>query len=107
MSQSSTKLYEFGAFRLDAIERVLWRGGEMIVLPPKVFDTPIISSKGGASPPTVAEGSREPSARVEMPSAKGLTDHIMKFFCSQRLPGAVSAVMTGPSAQMYFGVSLA
>jgi Tol biopolymer transport system component/DNA-binding winged helix-turn-helix (wHTH) protein len=39
MSQSSTKLYEFGAFRLDAAERVLWRGEEMIVLPPKVFDT--------------------------------------------------------------------
>ena len=39
MSQSSTRLYEFGAFRLDAIERVLWRGGEMILLPPKVFDT--------------------------------------------------------------------
>src|SRR5499427_5724079 len=39
MSQSSTRLYEFGAFRLDAVERVLWRGEEMIVLPPKVFDT--------------------------------------------------------------------
>src|SRR3989442_14740747 len=39
MSQSSTKLYEFGAFRLDASARVLWRGEEMIVLPPKVFDT--------------------------------------------------------------------
>jgi Tol biopolymer transport system component/DNA-binding winged helix-turn-helix (wHTH) protein len=39
MSQSSTKLYEFGAFRLDAVERVLWRGEEMIALPPKVFDT--------------------------------------------------------------------
>src|SRR5512145_96426 len=39
MSQSATRLYEFGAFRLDAIERVLWRGGEMILLPPKVFDT--------------------------------------------------------------------
>jgi Tol biopolymer transport system component/DNA-binding winged helix-turn-helix (wHTH) protein len=39
MSQYSTKLYEFGAFRLDAVERVLWRGEEMIVLPPKVFDT--------------------------------------------------------------------
>jgi len=39
MSQSSTKLYEFGAFRMDAVERVLWRGEEMIVLPPKVFDT--------------------------------------------------------------------
>ncbi len=39
MSQSSSKLYEFGAFRLDASERVLWRDEEMIVLPPKVFDT--------------------------------------------------------------------
>jgi Tol biopolymer transport system component/DNA-binding winged helix-turn-helix (wHTH) protein len=39
MYQSSTKLYEFGVFRLDAVERVLWRGEEMIVLPPKVFDT--------------------------------------------------------------------
>jgi len=39
MSQVSTKLYEFGAFRLDASERVLWRGEEMIVLPSKVFDT--------------------------------------------------------------------
>src|SRR5262245_43543200 len=39
MSQSSTKLYEFGAFRLDVVERVLWRGEELIVLPPKVFDT--------------------------------------------------------------------
>ena len=39
MSQLSTRLYEFGAFRLDAVERVLWRGEELIVLPPKVFDT--------------------------------------------------------------------
>jgi Tol biopolymer transport system component/DNA-binding winged helix-turn-helix (wHTH) protein len=39
MSHSSTRLYEFGAFRLDAVERVLWRGEEMIVLPPKVFET--------------------------------------------------------------------
>jgi Tol biopolymer transport system component/DNA-binding winged helix-turn-helix (wHTH) protein len=39
MSQSSTRLYEFGAYRLDAVDRVLWRGEEMIVLPPKVFDT--------------------------------------------------------------------
>src|SRR5262245_63887384 len=39
MSQSATKLYEFGEFRLDATDRVLWRGEEMIALPPKVFDT--------------------------------------------------------------------
>src|SRR5215471_14328599 len=46
MSQSSTRLYEFGAFRLDAVERVLWRGEEMIVLPPKVFDTLWMLVKG-------------------------------------------------------------
>ncbi len=39
MSQVTTKLYEFGEYRLDAAERVLWRGEEMIVLPPKVLDT--------------------------------------------------------------------
>src|SRR6185503_21259210 len=39
MSRFSNELYEFGAFRLDAAERVLWRGQELIVLPPKVFDT--------------------------------------------------------------------
>ena len=46
MSQSSTKLYEFGAFRLDADERVLRRGDEVIVLPPKVFDTLWMLVKG-------------------------------------------------------------
>ena len=39
MSQSFNRLYEFGEFRLDVAERVLWRGEEMIVLPSKVFDT--------------------------------------------------------------------
>jgi len=33
------RFYEFGEFRLDVAERVLWRDGEMIVLPPKVFET--------------------------------------------------------------------
>src|SRR5262245_59826340 len=46
MSQSSTKLYEFGAFRLDTAERVLLRGDEVIVLPPKVFDTLWMLVKG-------------------------------------------------------------
>src|SRR5262249_9055933 len=35
-------LYEFGAFRLDAAERVLARNGERILLPPKAFDTLLI-----------------------------------------------------------------
>ncbi|HEU4390722.1 MAG TPA: winged helix-turn-helix domain-containing protein [Blastocatellia bacterium] len=39
MSQPLNQLYEFGTYRLDGAERVLWRGDELIVLPPKVFDT--------------------------------------------------------------------
>src|SRR5215813_8158354 len=39
MSQFPNKLYEFGEYRLDAAERVLWHGEEVIVLPSKVFDT--------------------------------------------------------------------
>jgi len=39
MSRPSDKLYEFGSFRLDPDERVLLRGEELFVLPPKVFDT--------------------------------------------------------------------
>lgn len=35
-------LYEFGAFRLDADERVLTRQGERVSLPPKAFDTLLI-----------------------------------------------------------------
>ena len=35
-------LYEFGAFRLDPVERVLARNGERIPLPPKAFDTLLI-----------------------------------------------------------------
>lgn len=31
--------YEFGDFRLDCASRTLWRGSELISLPPKVFDT--------------------------------------------------------------------
>lgn len=42
MSKSVNKLYEFGVFRLDVTERVLRRGEEVLVLPPKVFDTLLI-----------------------------------------------------------------
>jgi Predicted hydrolases or acyltransferases (alpha/beta hydrolase superfamily) len=31
--------YEFGDFRLDAAERILWNGYRTISLPPKIFDT--------------------------------------------------------------------
>ena len=33
------RFYEFDQFRLDAKQRILWRDGQMLVLPPKVFDT--------------------------------------------------------------------
>lgn len=35
-------LYEFGEFRLDATERTLMRGSEIVPLPPKVFDTLLV-----------------------------------------------------------------
>jgi Tol biopolymer transport system component/DNA-binding winged helix-turn-helix (wHTH) protein len=38
MSHESNHLYEFGPFRLDAIERLLSRDGESVPLTPKAFD---------------------------------------------------------------------
>src|SRR5215467_11099158 len=42
MSQLPDKLYEFGSFRLDPTERLLLRDSEILVLPPKVFDTLLV-----------------------------------------------------------------
>ncbi|MEZ5428140.1 MAG: winged helix-turn-helix domain-containing protein [Pyrinomonadaceae bacterium] len=39
MSKLIEDLYEFGEFRLDAREKTLWRGRELVSLAPKVFDT--------------------------------------------------------------------
>ena len=39
MSRTVSQLYEFGPFRLDATERVLFRDGKAVALKPKVFDT--------------------------------------------------------------------
>jgi DNA-binding winged helix-turn-helix (wHTH) protein/Tfp pilus assembly protein PilF len=38
MGSAPTQVYEFGDFRLDAVKRLLWRKGEPVSLPPKVFD---------------------------------------------------------------------
>ena len=38
MSSNSGHYYKFGPFRLDATERLLWRGEELVSLPPKAFD---------------------------------------------------------------------
>ena len=37
-SQLNGQVYEFGRFRLDVAERLLLREGELVRLPPKVFD---------------------------------------------------------------------
>jgi len=39
MSLSIKHFYEFGPFRVDPTERVLFRGGRPVPLPPKTFDT--------------------------------------------------------------------
>src|SRR5216684_4491216 len=39
MTNGQKHLYEFGQFRVDAGERVLLRSGEVVPLPPRVFDT--------------------------------------------------------------------
>src|SRR6476620_8498915 len=42
MIQRSLHFYEFGPFRLNATERLLQRGGEIVALTPKVFDTLLV-----------------------------------------------------------------
>ena len=39
MASSFRHLYEFGPYRLDATERLLWRGEEAVHLTPKELDT--------------------------------------------------------------------
>lgn len=39
MYKQSKQLYKFGPFHLDSDERLLMRGGRVVPLPPKVFDT--------------------------------------------------------------------
>lgn len=43
-------LYEFGPFRLDAVNRHLLRGGEPVTIPPKAFDTlcALVENRGHA-----------------------------------------------------------
>lgn len=38
MSNESKELYEFGDFRLEVAERRLWKSGQLLATPPKVFD---------------------------------------------------------------------
>lgn len=48
MSMRSQHLYEFGPFRLDTVEKVLFRDGEPVPLTPKAFDTLVaLVQRGG------------------------------------------------------------
>ena len=38
MSDSRKRFYEFGPYRLDAADRVLFKDGKLVSLPPKIFD---------------------------------------------------------------------
>ena len=38
----SRELYDFGAFRLDAVDRALTKNGQVIPLTPKAFDTLVV-----------------------------------------------------------------
>src|SRR5262245_14210104 len=42
MSKRKINLYDFGGFRLDIAEKVLWKGDEAVPLTPKAFDTLVI-----------------------------------------------------------------
>jgi DNA-binding winged helix-turn-helix (wHTH) protein len=46
MRQSSKDFYEFGDFKIDSVERVLLREGELVPLTPKVFDLLLIENNG-------------------------------------------------------------
>ncbi|MEP7270624.1 MAG: winged helix-turn-helix domain-containing protein [Acidobacteriota bacterium] len=42
MDKEENTLYEFGPFRLDLVEKVLWREGGSVSLTPKAFDTLVV-----------------------------------------------------------------
>jgi pimeloyl-ACP methyl ester carboxylesterase/DNA-binding winged helix-turn-helix (wHTH) protein len=39
MNDQPSRCYEFGPFRVDPVERLLWRAGQVIALTPKAFET--------------------------------------------------------------------
>src|ERR1700722_1928698 len=42
MVESEKEVYEFGPFQLDAVQRLLFRGGELIAASPKVLETLVV-----------------------------------------------------------------
>ena len=47
MSGNLNNLYRFGDFRLDCRERVLWRGDDLVPLPPKAYEVLFRLVEGG------------------------------------------------------------
>src|SRR5215472_13049433 len=47
MGKQEKNFYEFGPFRVDPDERLLWRGKKPVPLKPKVFDTLLVLVKRG------------------------------------------------------------
>ncbi|MGH9854129.1 MAG: winged helix-turn-helix domain-containing tetratricopeptide repeat protein, partial [Blastocatellia bacterium] len=47
MTKPAKHFYDFGPFRLDAVKRVLLREGEMVQMPPKVFDILLVLVEHG------------------------------------------------------------
>lgn len=47
MSSQAKRFYEFGPYRVDSQERVLWRGKQTVALQPKAFDTLLVLLQGG------------------------------------------------------------
>jgi DNA-binding winged helix-turn-helix (wHTH) protein len=47
MALTARQLYRFGPYRLDVRDRLLYRNGELVALPPKVFDTLLLLVTSG------------------------------------------------------------
>ncbi len=47
MASTTRQLYRFGPYRLDVRDRLLYKDGELIALPPKVLDTLLILVTSG------------------------------------------------------------
>jgi len=47
MNQQGKHVYQFGSFRIDHVERLLRRGGEVIPLTPKAIETLLVLAAGG------------------------------------------------------------
>lgn len=47
MDDRARQLYEFGEFRLDASDRLLYRGGEVVPVPPKALETLVMLVERG------------------------------------------------------------